>query len=84
MGDPVILTDRGPWYREGVFLASRAGFTNHVYQTFGLRSSVGGAIIRLPQTQDAGVPQQHNPKKTLFGPFVGFLELFVHWYTKWR
>ena len=37
LGDPVILTDRGPWYREAVI---RAGFQNHVHQTFGLRSSV--------------------------------------------
>jgi hypothetical protein len=37
MGDPVILTDRGPWYRDSVV---RAGFQNHVYHTFGLRSSV--------------------------------------------
>jgi len=37
LGDPVILTDRGPWYRGAVL---RAGFHNHVHQTFGLRSSV--------------------------------------------
>jgi hypothetical protein len=37
VGDPVILTDRGPWYREAV---TRACFRNHVHQTFGLRSSV--------------------------------------------
>ena len=37
LGDPVILTDRGPWYRDAV---SRAGFRNHVHQTFGLCSSV--------------------------------------------
>jgi len=37
VGDPVTLTDRGPWHREAV---TRAGFPNHVHQTFGLRSSV--------------------------------------------
>jgi transposase-like protein len=37
LGNPVILTDRGPWYRDSVV---RAGFQNHVHQTFGLRSSV--------------------------------------------
>jgi len=37
LGNPVILADRGSWYREAVI---RAGFQNHVHQTFGLRSSV--------------------------------------------
>ena len=25
-----------------------------------------------------------NPKKTLFTPLLGFLELFMHWYIEWR
>jgi hypothetical protein len=32
VGDPVILTDRGPWYREAV---TRAGFRGHVHRRLG-------------------------------------------------
>ena len=80
LGDPVILTDRGPWYREAV---TRAGFRNHVYQTFGLRSSVERFFGYL-KDRTRVFYNNINQKKALFTALVDFLELFVHWYTTWR
>jgi len=80
LGDPVILTDRGPWYREAVL---RAGFHNHVHQTFGLRSSVERFFGYL-KDRTRVFYNNINPKKTLFEPIVDFLELFMHWYIEWR
>ncbi len=74
----MILTDRGPWYRDAVI---RAGFQNHVHQTFGLRSSVERFFGYL---KDRTRVFYNNPRKTLFAPLVGFLELFMTWYTEWR
>jgi len=69
LGNPVILTDRGPWYRDSVV---RAGFQNHVYQTFGLRSSVERFFGYLKDRTRAFY-NNVNPKKTLFTPLVDFL-----------
>jgi len=80
VGDPVILTDRGPRYRDAV---TRAGFQNHIHQTFGLRSSVERFFGYLKHRTRAFY-NNINPKKTLLTPLVDFLELFVHWYTQWR
>jgi len=80
LGDPVILTDRGPWYRDAV---SRAGFRNHVHQTFGLRSSVERFFGYL-KDRTRVFYNNINPKKTPFTPLLDFLELFMHWYTEWR
>jgi len=80
LGDPVILTDRCPRYREAV---SRAGFRNHVHQTFGLRSSVERFFGYL-KDRTRVFCNNVNPKKTLFAPLVDFLELFMTWYTEWR
>ena len=78
LDDPVIPTDRGSWYREAVI---RAGFHNHIHQTFGLRSSVERFFGNL-KDRTRVFYNNVNPKKTLFGPLVGFLELLVRWYTE--
>jgi len=81
LGNPVILIHRGPWYRDSVV---RAGFfQNHIYQTFGLRSSVERFFGYLKDRSRAFY-NNINPRKTLFMPLVDFLELFVAWYTEWR
>jgi hypothetical protein len=61
----------------------RAGFQNHVYQTFGLRSSVERFFGYL-KDRTRVFYNNINPKKTLFTPLVDFLELFMHWYIEWR
>jgi hypothetical protein len=66
LGDPVILTDRGPWYRDSVI---RAGFQSHVHQTFGLRSSVERFFGYL-KDRTRVFYNNINPKKALFTPLV--------------
>jgi hypothetical protein len=61
----------------------RAGFQNHVHQTFGLRSSVERFFGYL-KDRTRVFYNNINPKKALFTPLVDFLELFMHWYTEWR
>jgi len=61
----------------------RAGFRNHIYQTFGLRSSVERFFGYLKDRTRAFY-NNINPRKTLFMPLVDFLELFIAWYTEWR
>jgi putative transposase len=78
VGRPVILTDRGSWYREAV---RRAGFQNHARHSFGLRCSVERFFRYL---KDRTRAFYNNPKRTPSTPLVDFLELFVHWYTTWR
>jgi transposase-like protein len=75
VGDPVIYPDRGPWYREAV---TRAGFRNHVYQSFGLRSSVESSFGYL-KGRTRFFYYDINPRRTLFAPLADFLELFMHW-----
>ncbi|PSN93035.1 hypothetical protein B9P99_02810, partial [Candidatus Marsarchaeota G1 archaeon OSP_B] len=41
VGEPVILTHHGPWYRKVVIWA---GFRGHVYQSFWLRSSAESLV----------------------------------------
>jgi len=60
-----------------------AGFQNHAYQTFGLRSSVE-RFFGYPKDRTRTFYNNINPRKTLFMLLVDFLELFVHWYTEWR
>jgi len=74
LGDPVILTDRDPWYRDAIL---RVGFPNRVHQTFGLRSPMERFFGYLKDRTKAFY-NNINPKKTLFAPLVGFLELFMH------
>ncbi|PSN95274.1 hypothetical protein B9Q09_03245 [Candidatus Marsarchaeota G2 archaeon ECH_B_SAG-C16] len=62
----MILTDRGPWYRDSVI---RAGFQNHVHQTFGLRSSVERFFGYL-KDRTRVFYNNINPKKALFTPLV--------------
>jgi len=81
LGDPVILTDRD--YGTVKRSPARAGFRNHIYQTFGLRSSVERFFGYLKDRSRAFY-NNINPRKTLFMPLVDFLELFVAWYTEWR
>jgi len=57
-----------------------AGFQNHVYQTFGLRSSVE-RFFGYPKDRTRTFYNNTDPKKTLYTPLVDFLEVFVAWYT---
>jgi len=62
---------------------SRAGFRNHVHQTFGLRSSVE-LFFGYLKDRTRVFYNNINQKKTIFTPLLDFLELFVHWYIEWR
>lgn len=77
MGNPVALTDRGPWYRGAVLLGG--GLPQPRAEAFGLRSYVErfGAISKTePEySTTTSTPRTHST------PPVGFLELFMHWYV---
>ncbi|PSO09058.1 hypothetical protein B9Q04_02325 [Candidatus Marsarchaeota G2 archaeon BE_D] len=81
LGDPVILTDRGPWYRDAV---SRAGFRNHVHRRLGCVALLVERFFGYLKDRTRVFYNNINPKKTPFTPLLDFLELFVHWYIEWR
>jgi len=81
VGDPVILTDRGPWYREGV---TRAGFRNHVHRPLGCVAPLVERFFGYLKEGTRVFYNNINPRKTIFTPLLDFLELFVHWYIEWR
>jgi hypothetical protein len=57
-----------------------AGFQNHAYQTFGLRSSVE-RFFGYPKDRTRTFYNNTDPKKTLYTPLADFLKVFVAWYT---
>jgi len=71
--DPVILTDRDPWYSDS---ATRRGWPPKP-------SSPSGYVALLSlQGYLKGPFLQQSEGGTLL--ILDFLEVFVHWYTTWR
>jgi len=73
LGDPVILTDRGPWYHDSVIRGSRASRTTCTRPSdFVARLSASG----LPQGGDEGVLQQHQSQEDAVHTIRGLLGSF--------
>jgi putative transposase len=75
---PLILVDKGPWYRESL---SRLGF-EFKHETFSKRNAVERVFGYLKQR--GKIFKNNINAHREYEALLRFVKAFVHWYNEWR